>query len=72
MEAPFPADGSGPALPIIISLWPIFTPTFVQSLLSLSMPPLTMIFCLSGGTPVSEKSCILNRVGGWDVSISTS
>ena len=45
--------------------------TLVQSESSFSVPPLTMIFCLSGGTPVREKSCILKSAGGWSVSIST-
>lgn len=39
---------------------------------TLSKPPLTIIFCLSGGTPVRSNSWHLKTYGGWLVSISTA
>lgn len=40
--------------------------------ITLSKPPLTMIFCLSGGTPVRSNNWHLKTYGDWVVSISTA
>ncbi len=45
-----------------MSFWPGLMPSFAQSASSLSMPPLTMIFCRSGATPAAEV-CFGRNVG---------
>ena len=67
------ASGTLSALPIIVSFCPALSPSLPQSASSLSSPPLTPnTFCRSGGTPVSEKSWVLNTEGGCSRSTSTS
>ena len=60
------------AVPIIMIFWFGFSATLVHSESSFSMPPFTMIFCRSGGTPVKLYIWNLNTVGGCVVSASTS
>ena len=39
--------------------------------ITFNKPPFTIIFCLSGGTPVRSYNWHLKTYGGWLVSIST-
>jgi hypothetical protein len=60
------------AVPIIMSFCLGLRFSLLRSASSCSMPPLTMIFCLSGGTPVRLYSWFLNTSPGIVVSTSTS
>jgi hypothetical protein len=61
------ALGSSPAAPMTVSVWPSLTPAFAQSWSSRRMPPLTMTFIRSGGTPVAPWIAALNALAGSSV-----
>ena len=67
------ASGATSAEPISMRFCPGLMPSLVRSASSFMVPPLTpIIFCRSGGTPVSANSCALKSSTGAEVSSSTS